>query len=66
VPAPEQLVERFRTTDDLWATAVALERHALRRDHPDLPASQLERRVGEWLQERPGAQMGDGPQPQRT
>jgi hypothetical protein len=63
VPAAELLVERFRTAVDLWATAVAIKRQALRRAHPELSASEIEQRVGEWLRERPGAEMGDGPQP---
>jgi len=34
-------------------------RENLRRRHPDADAVELERLVVAWLQERPGAEMGD-------
>jgi hypothetical protein len=63
VPILHELQERFRTALDLWATGVALRRQALRRTHPELSEDEVEQRLGAWLQERPGAELGDGPQP---
>jgi len=36
-------------------------RENLRRRHPDASSDQIERLLGEWLQERPGAEGGDCP-----
>lgn len=65
MPADHDLAERFRTAVDLWHTGVALQRQRLRREHPTDSPEKIERRVNEWLQERPGAQTGDGPAPAR-
>jgi hypothetical protein len=65
VPTSDPLSERFKTTVDLWATAVALRRHAIRQAEPKLTTAEVERRLGHWLQERPGAERGDGPQPEQ-
>ena len=56
-------VERLYTAIDMWATGVALQREALRRRHPDASSAELEALLNRWLQERPGAEHGDGPQP---
>jgi hypothetical protein len=66
VPTFDALGERFRTAVDLWATAVALRRQAIRRAEPALTEAEVERRLGLWLQERPGAELGDGPQPEQA
>jgi hypothetical protein len=55
--------ERFHVTLDLWATAVAIRRQALRREHPAASNDQIEQLVNRWLAARPGAEYGDGPQP---
>ena len=57
------LIRRFQTTVDLWATGVALRRQAFRRQHPGASDAEIERLVMAWLAERPGAEHGDGPQP---
>jgi hypothetical protein len=56
-------LERFQTTLDLWATAVAIRRQALRREHPEASSDQIEQLLNRWLATRPGAEYGDGPQP---
>ena len=66
MPTSSALSERFKTAVDLWATAVAMRRHAIRRAEPGLSEVELERRLGRWLQERPGAEWGDGPQPEQS
>jgi hypothetical protein len=66
VPTSDALAERFRTTMDLWATAVALRRQAIHRAEPGLTDAEVEQRLGHWLQERPGAEHGDGPQPEQA
>jgi hypothetical protein len=58
-----RLIERFRTTVDLWATGVILRRQAIRRDQPDASEAEIDTLLNQWLQERPGAEMGDGPRP---
>lgn len=55
------VVEAFRTTLDLFQTGVDLMRQNLRRRHPQASDEDIERRLGEWLQERPGAESGDCP-----
>jgi Rv0078B-related antitoxin len=59
------MAERFRTVADLWATGVALQRHKLRRTFPGASDHDIERRLNAWLHERPGAEWGDGPAPER-
>ena len=58
-----QLIERFHTALSLWETGVILQRQRLRRAHPTASAKEIETLVNRWLQERPGAEMGDGPAP---
>jgi hypothetical protein len=58
------MIDRFHTTLDLWATGVALRRQAIRREHPDATDDEVEALVNRWLSERPGADWGDGPQPE--
>jgi len=57
------LIARFQTALDLWATGVALHRQSIRRAHPDATDGEVEARLNQWLQERPGAETGDGPRP---
>jgi hypothetical protein len=63
VNAHHDAAERFRIALDLFETGVQLRREALRRDHPDASASEIEELVARWLAERPGARAGDGPPP---
>jgi Rv0078B-related antitoxin len=44
-------------------TGVDLMRQNLRRRHPEALDDEIERLLGEWLQERPGAEFGDCPGP---
>lgn len=51
----------FRTTLDLFGTGVELMRQNLRRDRPQASESEIDRRLSDWLRERPGAAFGDSP-----
>jgi len=55
----EAAARRFRLALDLFRTGEELMRQKLRREHPDLSAREIEARLAEWLQERPGAEFGD-------
>jgi hypothetical protein len=61
VAPADRLVERLYTAVDLWATGVALKRETIRRRHPDASDDEIEILLNRWLQERPGAESGDGP-----
>ena len=54
-------VKRLWLTFDLFETGLRMRQAQLRRLHPDETADQLELRLREWLQERPGAPHGDAP-----
>ena len=56
----ELLVQRLRMTLRLHDEGVRLMRQNLRRRHPDASDAEIDRRLGEWLSERPGAEFGDG------
>lgn len=51
----------FRTTLDLFDTGLDLMRQNLRRSHPEAGDDEIERLIGEWLLDRPGAEFGDCP-----
>src|SRR4051794_33786628 len=55
--------DSFRMTLDLFQTGLDVMRQNLRRRHPEAQDEQIERLLGEWLQERPGAEFGDCPGP---
>jgi hypothetical protein len=55
----ELLIQRFRTTLQLHEEGVRLMRQNLRRRHPDASEDEIERLLGDWLRERPGAEFGD-------
>jgi hypothetical protein len=57
--AASSIVEAFRATLDLFHTGLDLMRQNLRRRHPDAADEDIERRLHEWLLERPGAESGD-------
>lgn len=52
--------KRLRSAFDLFAAAMDIQRVNLRRRHPEADAAELERRLGAWLLDRPGAPLGDG------
>jgi hypothetical protein len=52
-------VERFRTTLDLFEMGEKMMRQNLRRRYPEDGNEEIERRLIEWLQHRPGAEHGD-------
>ena len=53
--------ESFRMALDLFQTGVDVMRQNLRRRHPEADDEAVERLLGKWLQERPGAECGDCP-----
>ena len=55
----EAAAGRFRAALELFETGVAMMRQKLRREHPEWSDTQLETRLGQWLQDRPGAEHGD-------
>ena len=61
--ASDRSVERFRMAVDCWQTGVALQRQRLVRLHPQASRQEIEALLNRWLQERPGAECGDGPDP---
>ena len=63
MPNADQMIARLHTALDLWATGVALQRQSIRRRNPQGSEAEVEALLGRWLQDRPGAEMGDGPQP---
>jgi hypothetical protein len=53
------LIARVQTTLDLYEGAEAMMRQNLRRRFPQESPDQIERRLMDWLQDRPGAERGD-------
>ena len=51
----------LQTTLDLFAVGLELMSQRLRREHPDATEQELEARLVQWLQSRPGAELGDSP-----
>jgi|CXWL01.1.fsa_nt_gi hypothetical protein len=52
--------DAFKATLDLFETGVAIMRQNLRRRDPQATDDEIDRRLQEWLWERPGAEFGDG------
>ena len=48
-------------TIDLFQTGLHLMRQNLRRQDPDAPEDEIDRRLYAWLRQRPGAEAGDCP-----
>jgi hypothetical protein len=65
MPDSHRAIERFRTTIDLWATGLTLRRQAIRRTRPSASDAEVNALLWAWLQERPGAEYGDGAPPDR-
>lgn len=57
----ELIVRRFQLTLALFELGEAMMRQRLRRQTPDATAAEIDRKVEEWLQRRPGAETGDCP-----
>lgn len=55
----EAAAERLRVAFDLFESGIALMRQNLRRRHPGASDEEIESMLGEWLEERPGAEHGD-------
>lgn len=53
--------DSFRMALDLFQAGVDVMRQNLRRRHPEAHDEEIERLLGDWLQERPGAEWGDCP-----
>lgn len=53
------LIARVQTTFDLCEAAEAMMRQNLRRRFPQEDPEQVEHRLLDWLQDRPGAERGD-------
>ena len=58
---PAAVATAFRTTLDLFEIGVEVMHQNLRRRHPEASDAEIERLLGEWLQQRPGAESGDCP-----
>lgn len=57
------VLSRMRTAFDLFDLALKMQRENLRRRHPDATPEEIDRRLGEWLRSRPGAELGDASGP---
>ena len=57
------IMRRMERAFDLYEFSDQLMRQNLRRRFPQADEAEIERRFVEWLQTRPGAEHGDGPQP---
>ncbi|HKE17219.1 MAG TPA: hypothetical protein VKB80_20235 [Kofleriaceae bacterium] len=55
----DALREKLLAAFDLFEAGVDLMRQRLRRMHPDETADEIEKRLAEWLHDRPGAEHGD-------
>jgi len=51
---------RLTTALELADLAAEMVECRLRREHPEASAEEIERRLGAWYRERPGAPRGDG------
>ena len=60
------VIARVQMMFDLYEAAEAMMRQNLRRLHPEASEKEIERLVGAWLQERPGAPHGDAGGPIRA
>ena len=53
--------DAFLTTLNLFDAGLNLMRQNLRRTHPQANEDEIDRRLHQWLRERPGAESGDCP-----
>lgn len=61
-----EIMKRMERAFDLYDFSDQLMRQNLRRRFPQADEAEIERRFVAWLQTRPGAEHGDGPQPDST
>jgi hypothetical protein len=60
---PNEIAEALETTFDLFDVGLDLMRQNLKRADPSAADEEIDRRLVEWLHQRPGAEAGDcGPQ----
>jgi hypothetical protein len=57
----ETAKDRLLAAFELFEFGVEMMAATLRRRHPEASPEQIERMLEAWLQERPGAEDGDGP-----
>ncbi len=55
----EDVGQRLNLAFDLFEFGTEMMRQKLRRENPDAGEEELETRYLAWLQERPGAELGD-------
>lgn len=53
------VLERMRTAFDLYRAAEDMMRLNLRRRYPEATDAEIEKHLAAWLQDRPGAEIGD-------
>jgi hypothetical protein len=58
--ARERLAEKLRLALAMSEDGFNMKRQQLRRRFPEADESEIDRMFRAWLQERPGAQYGDG------
>ena len=58
--AKEIVAERFRLALDIYDFSERMLEQKLRRKNPQATEAELEAGIVEWLQRRPGAELGDG------
>jgi hypothetical protein len=59
MPSTPVAARTFRLTLDLFDAGVRLMRQNLRRRDPAADEQEIDRKLGAWLRERPGAEHGD-------
>ncbi len=63
--SPRSASDNFRATLDLFEMGLALMRQNLRRADPRATDQEIDERLRQWLEHRPGAETGDCPGGQR-
>jgi Rv0078B-related antitoxin len=53
--------DRLFAAFELFEFGVEMMAQTLRRRHPDASPADIERMIDDWLADRPGAELGDGP-----
>jgi len=57
------VARRLRIAFELFEAGCEIMMQNLRRRHPAMTPDELQRKLTDWLQERPGAEHGDAPGP---
>lgn len=57
----ETAADRLQMTFELFEFGVEMMAATLRRRHPNATPEEIDRLLEDWLAERPGAELGDGP-----